>query len=301
MDLTVRNFLRYLALEKRYSKKTIESYTTDLDQFYHFLTDLGDGHDISWNQVEKKHIRQFLMVLQGEGFSKRSIARKVATLKSYFRYLEKQEFIESSISSSLKMPRYDQKLPEYLSQTEMYTILSLPDLSTFKGIRDKAILELFYSCGVRLNELINFKLEDLMLREDAIRVIGKGRKERILPIGKHARKALLNYLDVRRQKTVTQPQEIFVLESGKKMYPMAVQRLVKSYINKVVSLSSASPHVLRHTYATHLLDRGASIRIVKDLLGHENLSTTQVYTHLSIDHLKNVYKNARKRAETNNK
>jgi integrase/recombinase XerC len=232
------------------------------------------------------------MELQQRGLNKRSIARKVATLKSFFKFLEKEETIEKSIATNIKMPRFDNKLPEFLSREEIEKIVNLPDLSAFEGIRDKAILELFYSCGFRLNELLSLKLEDLMLRENAVRVIGKGRKERILPVGIPAKNSLLNYLDWR--KKIVQPgiQEIFILKSGKPMYPMAVQRLIKKYITMVVNLSSASPHMLRHSYATHLLDSGANIRVVKDLLGHENLSTTQVYTHLSIDHLKNVYKKA---------
>lgn len=292
MDISVSKFLRYIALEKRYSPKTVESYSIDLSQLTDFLTELSDGLDISWNKIEKKYIRHFLMELQQRGLNKRSIARKVACLKSFFKFMEKQAIVEKSIATSIKMPRYENKLPEYLTKEEITKIIHLPKQNSFTGIRDRAILELFYACGIRLSELINLKMEDLLLREDAIRVFGKGKKERILPIGKYSKTALLNYLDIRRGAVAFDVQEIFVLESGKKMYAMAVQRLIKKYINRVVSLSSASPHMLRHSYATHLLDNGANIRVVKDLLGHENLSTTQIYTHLSIEHLKNVYKNA---------
>jgi len=292
MDLTISKFLRYIALEKRYSPKTIESYSTDLTQFEKYLDDLTDGHDIYWQKIDKRYVRHFLMELQQRGLNKRSIARKVATIKSFFKFLEKEEIVEKSIASTIKMPRFDNKLPEYLSEQEIEKIVNLPDLSDFEGVRDKAILELFYSCGFRLNELLTLKLENLMLRENALRVIGKGRKERILPVGIHAKNSLLYYLDCRKEIAQAGVQEIFVLKSGKPMYPMSVQRLIKKYINMVVNISTASPHMLRHSYATHLLNAGANIRVVKDLLGHENLSTTQVYTHLSIDHLKNVYKKA---------
>jgi len=292
MDLSISKFLRYIALEKRYSPKTIESYSTDLTQFEKFLEELSDGHDIYWHKVDKKNVRHFLMELQLQGLNKRSIARKVATLKSFFKFLEKEEYVEKSIATAIKMPRFDNKLPEFLTKEEIEKIVNLPDQSAFEGVRDKAILELFYSCGLRLNELLSLKLEDLMLRENAVRVMGKGRKERILPIGIPAKNSLLNYLEWRKKTAEPGVQEIFILKSGKAMYPMSVQRLIKNYINRVVNLSSASPHMLRHSYATHLLDSGANIRVVKDLLGHENLSTTQVYTHLSIDHLKNVYKKA---------
>jgi tyrosine recombinase XerC len=297
MDITVRKFLRYLDLEKRYSPQTIKSYSTDLSQFSDFLEDLNDGYDITWKKIDKKSVRYFLIDLQEREIGRRSIARKVATLKSFFQYLEKQEIVKSSIASSIKMPKFDQKLPEFLSAEEVKEILVIPDKKSFEGIRDAAILELFYSCGLRLSELINLRLEDLMLREDAIRVIGKGKKERIVPIGKSAKNAVLYYLSSRNKIARPAVHELFILKSGKKMYAMAVQRLVKKYINQVVNVHAASPHILRHSYATHLLDRGANIRVVKDLLGHQNLSTTQVYTHLSIEHLQRVYKKAHPSAE----
>jgi len=297
MDITVRNFLRHLALEKRYSPQTIKSYSTDLVQFSDFLDDLTDGYDIAWKKIDKKNVRHFLIELQGRGLSKRSIARKVATMKSFFQYLEKQEIVTNGIASVVKMPRFEQKLPEFLSNDEIKDIIHLPDQKSFEGIRDRAILELFYSSGLRLSELINLRLEDLMLRENALRVLGKGKKERIVPIGIPAKKAILNYLNYRQKEANPGIQELFVLKSGKKMYAMAVQRLVQKYINGVVSVGAASPHILRHSYATHLLDKGASIRVVKDLLGHQNLSTTQVYTHLSIEHLQRVYKKAHPKAD----
>ncbi len=296
MDIAVRNFLRYLALEKRYSPQTAKSYSTDLTQFCDFLEDLTDGYDIAWKNIDKQNVRHFLIELQGRGLDKRSIARKVATLKSFFQYLEKQEIINNNIASSVKMPRFDQKLPEFLSHEEVKDILNLPDQKSFEGVRDSSILELFYSCGLRLSELLNLRLEDLMLRENSIRVLGKGKKERIIPIGLPAKKAILNYASYRQKVARPGIQELFVLKSGKKMYPMAIQRLVRKYINGVVNIQAASPHILRHSYATHLLDKGANIRVVKDLLGHQNLSTTQVYTHLSIDHLQKVYKKAHPKA-----
>jgi integrase/recombinase XerC len=297
MDITVRKFLRYLDLEKRYSPQTIKSYSTDLSQFSDFLDELNDGYDITWKKIDKKNVRHFLIELQERGIGRRSIARKVATLKSFFQYLEKQEIVKNSIAPSIKMPKFDQKLPEFLSTDEIKEILLIPDKKSFEGIRDTAILELFYSCGLRLSELINLRLEDLMLRENSIRIIGKGKKERIVPIGRSAKNAILSFLSSRNKAAQTGVYELFILKSGKKMYAMSIQRLVKKYINQVVNVHAASPHILRHSYATHLLDRGASIRVVKDLLGHQNLSTTQVYTHLSIEHLQRVYKKAHPGAE----
>lgn len=285
--------MRFLALEKRYSPKTIESYATDLEQFAHFLTELNNGYDVRWPMVDKKNIRLFLVELHGRGLNKRSIARKVASIKSFFKYLEQNGDIDKNIVTTVKMPKFDQKLPEYLSQEDIKKVLSAPDETGFAGIRDRAILEFFYSTGIRLSELIELKMESLMLRENALKVIGKGKKERIVPLGKKAQRALNAYLNLRPSIAQPSVENLFVLNSGKKMYPVAVQRLVEKYIKSVVNLKMASPHILRHSYATHLLDNGASIRVVKDLLGHESLSTTQQYTHLSIEHLQNVYNSAR--------
>ncbi len=296
MDISTQKFLRYLELEKRYSRHTIENYRIDLNQFIQFLTHLNDGYDISWERVTHRDIRAFLMELHERGLGKRTIARKVATLKSFFRYLEISGEIAQSIAGSVKMPKFEKKLPEFLTSEEISEILLTVKGDSFEAVRDRAILELFYACGLRLNELIGLRMEHLILREKAIRVHGKGNKERIVPLGEMALRALEAYISQRPSVALPGVREVFVLPSGKKMYPMAVQRLVKKYIQKVVRNTKAHPHILRHSYATHLLNNGANIRVVKDLLGHENLSTTQVYTHVSIEHLQNVYKNAHKRA-----
>ncbi|HED09587.1 MAG TPA: tyrosine recombinase XerC [Caldithrix abyssi] len=296
MDISSQKFFRYLELEKRYSRHTIENYRIDLNQFSKFLTHLNDGYDISWERVTLRDIRAFLMELHESGLGKRSIARKVATLKSFFRYLEISGVVTQSIAASVKMPKFEKKLPEFLTAEEVSEILLTVKGQSFEAVRDRAILELFYACGLRLSELIGLRMEHLILREKALRVHGKGNKERIVPLGDMALNALKEYINRRPAVALPGTRELFVLSSGKKMYPMAVQRLVKKYIQQVVRNTKAHPHILRHSYATHLLNNGANIRVVKDLLGHENLSTTQVYTHISIEHLQNVYKNAHKRA-----
>ncbi len=296
MDISSQKFFRYLELEKRYSRHTIENYRIDLNQFSKFLTHLNDGYDISWERVTLRDIRAFLMELHESGLGKRSIARKVATLKSFFRYLEISGVVTQSIAASVKMPKFEKKLPEFLTAEEVSEILLTVKGQSFEAVRDRAILELFYACGLRLSELIGLRMEHLILREKALRVQGKGNKERIVPLGDMALNALKEYINRRPAVALPGTRELFVLSSGKKMYPMAVQRLVKKYIQQVVRNTKAHPHILRHSYATHLLNNGANIRVVKDLLGHENLSTTQVYTHISIEHLQNVYKNAHKRA-----
>lgn len=292
MDKHIRSFIRYISLERRYSPRTITSYSNDLHQFEEFLKDYFGVSDIFWNKVEKKIIRYFLISLQENHLSRRSIARKLATLKSFFKYLAREEIIDHNPALSIKMPKFERKLPEYLSTTEIEAILKLPQLDDFENIRDLAILELFYGTGIRLSELINLTMDQLLLDENLIRVRGKGNKDRVVPLGTAAKKILIKYLQIRPQFAAQSVDNVFTLKSGKAMYPMAVQRIVKKYLSQVPNIRQKSPHLLRHTYASHLLNAGASIRVVKDLLGHESLSTTQVYTHISIEHLKDIYNQA---------
>ncbi len=296
MNKKIRDFLRYLYLERRYARNTIISYGTDLIQFQDFLADIFGTTEFSWSLVNKRIIRSYLISLQENQISKRTIARKLATLKSFFRYLIKNEIITSNPVATIKMPKLEKKLPEYLSEQEIEQLLTLPDFKTFEGIRDLAILELFYGTGIRLSELINLKIDQIDFNEQLIRVIGKGNKERIVPFGGSAKLILERYLLIRPQFAEKSVDNLFVLKSGKKMYPMAVQRIVKKFLTQVGHLQKNSPHILRHSFATHLLNQGADIRVVKDLLGHENLTTTQIYTHLSIEHLKKIYQQAHPRA-----
>lgn len=292
MEKRIKDFLKYLYLERRYSKNTIKSYEIDLRQFEEFLKNHFGTDRIFWNVIDKKILRYFLIRLQEQNISRRSIARKLATLKSFFRYLLKQGEVEKNPASTVKMPRFEKKLPEYLTQEEMNQLLRLADVRTFEGLRDLAIIELFYGTGMRLSELINLTVKQVDLKEKLIRVIGKGNKERIIPFGGSAHQILEKYLAVRPQFADKSVDNVFVRKTGQKMYPMAIQRIIKKYVSQVSQIHKKSPHILRHTYATHLLNAGADIRVVKDLLGHENLSTTQVYTHLSIEHLKNIYNQA---------
>jgi len=292
MDIQVRNFLRYLYLERRYSSKTVEAYGTDLLQFETFLSDYLKLDTIPWKKVDKRGIRLFLIILQDAAISKRSIARKLATIKSFFKYIAREEIIDQNPSLTIKIPKFEKKLPAFATLEDIDRLMNLPDPDTFEGIRDRAILELFYGTGMRLSELINLKLSDVMLSENLIRLLGKGNKERVIPLGNTAKEVLNRYLSIRAKFADQSVDTIFVLKSGKKIYPMAVQRLVKKYLSQSSLTHQQSPHILRHSYATHLLNAGANIRVVKDLLGHESLSTTQVYTHLSIDHLKKVYNKA---------
>lgn len=292
MDKNIRSFLKYISLERNYSENTTESYTNDLLQFESFLHKTFDKDIILWERVDKNIIRIFLNDLTELNLSKRSIARKLAVLKSFFKFLTREEIMNRNPAVSIKLPKFEKKLPEFITIDEIKKIVKLPQIRTFEGLRDLAILELFYGTGLRLSELINLKTANIQFEEDLLRVKGKGNKIRIIPLGSTAKKIIENYLEFRPQYALKSVENIFVLKSGKKMYPMAVQRIVSKYLDQVTHVKQKSPHLFRHTYATHLLNAGASIRVVKDLLGHESLSTTQVYTHLSIDYLQKIYKKA---------
>ncbi|MGD9488197.1 MAG: tyrosine recombinase XerC [Calditrichaceae bacterium] len=292
MDSQIRKFLDFLILEKRYSGNTAQAYAADLTQFENFALDYFRTGQIEWNRIEKKTLRYFLVFLQENDISKRSIARKLAAIKSLFKFLAREEVIKINPAQAIKLPRFEKKLPEYMTEDEVTRLMQQPDSATFEGVRDLTILEFFYGTGMRLTELINLKVTDVYMNENLIRIIGKGNKERVVPIGSVAVKILEKYLTFRTQFALKDVDNLFVLNSGKKMYPMAVQRIVKKYLAFVSNSPQKSPHVLRHSYATHLLNAGANIRVVKDLLGHESLSTTQIYTHMSIEHLKEIYNQA---------
>lgn len=292
MDKNIRNFLRYIALERRYSANTVEAYSNDLSQFESFLKNYFNAPTVFWQNIEKKIIRHFMISLQESDISRRSVARKLATIKSFFKFLNREEILDQNPALSIKMPKFEKKLPEFIPLADIEKILALPQVRSFDGLRDLAILELFYGTGMRLSELINLTEANLLLSENLVRIHGKGNKERVVPLGEAAKKVIIQYLEIRPQYAEKDVENLFVLKSGKKMYPIAVQRIMKKYLSEITTINKKSPHILRHSYATHLLNAGAGIRVVKDLLGHENLSTTQVYTHLSIDHLKDIYKRA---------
>ena len=292
MHRQIREFVKYIKLERRYSRNTVEAYQTDLVQFESFLKEYFHTSDPKWDLVNKRILRTYLGVLTGQGIKRISVARKLAALKTYFTFLTRTGVLESNPALTLRTPKYEKKLPEFLSLEHMDQIMVMPDETTFEGCRDRAILELFYAAGIRRAELLDIQIKDLFPEENLIRVIGKGEKERIVPIGRYAKKCLNVYLKRREDVVKKGVEQIFVLKSGAPMYPMAIQRLINKYLEKFTDIKKKSPHILRHTFATHLMNKGADIRAVKDLLGHANLSTTQIYTHTSIEHLKEIYARA---------
>lgn len=293
----IQAYLRYLESERNYSPHTISSYEDDLLQFYGFLKNTISSTSLDLTKVNRNMFRLFLGNLLELGFSKRSIARKLASLRSFFKYLVKVKVILHNPVLNIVVPRLPKKLPLFMDEHSVERLMNLPDTTNVFGLRDKALLELLYSTGIRLNELINLRMKDIDFNNETIKVIGKGSKQRIVPFGRKAKDAMKQYL-VSRNKLIpsrTNGDSIdafFLSNRGLRLYPKVVYRIVSKYINAVSEIERKSPHILRHTFATHLLSRGADLRAVKELLGHESLSTTQLYTHVTIDRLKRIYQQA---------
>ncbi len=298
MEKIVREYLEYLETERNYSVHTILSYETDLNRLVQYLR---NEKIISFDQVHKESLRAFIGFLLDEGFSQRSVARKIASLRSFFKYLRRHKIIEGNPTLVLITPKVGKRLPMFLDEQSMRKLL-LCSTQTGPNIkRDLAIMELFYSTGIRLSELINLTLSDLRQEEGLVKVKGKGRKERFVPVGKKALSVIKEYLATRRDllSESNKPYNecfLFITGKGQKLYPQAVGRIVRKYIGEISEIEKKSPHVLRHTFATHLLNHGADIRAVKELLGHESLSTTQVYTYVSSARMKKVYEESHPKA-----
>lgn len=302
MQEQITPFLQHLRRERNYSPHTIASYEDDLRQFSEFLTRHFSEMTFSSALIDRLTIRAFLNDLMEQEFSRRSIARKLACLKTFFRHLTKTNVVQTNPASNIQAPRLTKSLPTVLAENVIDDLLSQPDLAEPEGVRDRAILETFYGTGIRLSELINLQWRDINFHDGTIKVTGKGSKQRIVPLGRKASDALHQYASI-RQKVVDPPYHdetdglnVFITKRGKPLSPKGVNVLMNRYIGKVSEIKKKSPHVLRHSFATHLLDRGADLRAVKELLGHESLSTTQIYTHVSVERLKKIYAQAHPKA-----
>jgi integrase/recombinase XerC len=298
MHTSVRNFLEYLEVERNYSVNTIRSYEADLHQF---LTYLDSYHVQTFDEVRKPLLRSYLGSMLEADLSKKSVARKIACLRSFFRYAKRHKITSTNPTLTLVSPKLDKRLPSYLDESAMKRLFDSIDTKTPEGRRSAAILELFYSTGMRLSELINLNVDDIDFAQGVVKVTGKGSKQRILPIGRSALQAIRAYGNDREQVFVKGSAEkpesaLFVTSKGQRFYPQAIIRMVKGLIGEVSEIQKRSPHVIRHSFATHLLNRGADLRAVKELLGHESLSTTQVYTHVSTEQLKKVYRQSHPKA-----
>lgn len=292
----IESFLRFLQFEKRYSLHTLGAYQRDLDQLLQFLESTFEIS--SFKEVEHVHLRGWIVAKIEEGNSPKTVNRKIATLKSFFKFLQAREEVAKNPASRLKPLKTEKKLPAFVRESEMDFLLDQIDYpDTFSGFRDKLILEMLYGTGVRLAELINLKDQDINDFQESIKVLGKRNKERVIPIGKKIVLLIKTYKQKRDSEQLKNMTNfLLVTDSGDQLYPMMVYRIVKKYLQKVTTLSKKSPHVLRHTFATHLLNKGADLNAVKDLLGHTSLAATQVYTHNSMEKLKSVFDQAHPKA-----
>ena len=289
---SIESFMLTLEKERNFSLHTIKAYKNDLNRFNYFLDNTLSRKKLA--KINRNDIRKFLAEEYDNGYSSKTVARRLATIKSYFKYLVKTELIQENISIHINSPKVPKKLPNFVDKNLIDTLMKTPSLDTHIGIRDRAVLELFYSTGMRLSELVNMNIGDFEINKKLIRVIGKGNKERMIPYGRTAESAIKNYLKIRNLslKPAFANKPLFVNNSGKRISKRTIQRRMNNYIKLVADGKRIGPHLLRHTFATHLLDNGADIRAVKDLLGHSSLSSTQIYTHVSIEKLKKDYTQA---------
>lgn len=289
-------FLEYLQFEKRYSQHTIIAYKTDLEQFFAFLISQYDQPPVS--AVTSIYIRSWLAEMRNDSITPKSLNRKISSLKSFFKYQVKMGEIKQSPTTTIVSPKSGRRLPSFVAENDMKTLEKHVEfVDTWKGRTDKLLLELFYATGMRLSELINLKESQVDQSNSQVKVLGKGNKERIIPVSKDLILELTAYMQNKKQLLgETDSLNLFVNEKGKQLYPKYVYNVVKANLSKVTTISKKSPHVLRHTFATHLTNNGADLNAVKELLGHSSLAATQIYTHNTIDKLKDIYKKAHPKA-----
>lgn len=289
-------FLTYLKTEKRYSQHTLVAYESDLDQFQSFLNSYYP--ETNFKKVGTKHIRSWLVHLKQEGQSNKSINRKSASLKSLYKFALKKGLVSKNPTDNIKTPKIQKRLPVFL-QAERLDELFDKDYFTedFEGRRDKIIIEILYGTGIRLSEMLDLKIDDINNTQNMIRVRGKGNKDRMIPVHNELVSSIKEYSKMRAQKLRGSDNNYLILKNdGQKAYPVFIYRVVKKYLELITTEEKKSPHVLRHTFATHLLNKGADLNAIKDLLGHENLAATQVYTHNSLEQLKSIFKKAHPKA-----
>ena len=299
IGLLIENFVNYLKHQKGYSHNTLRAYTVDLRDFFSFLLDkCGFSEKDGIEKVSIYEIRSFIGSMY-KNHKKSTVARKLSSLRSFFNFLEKTGIIKKNPAWNISFPKSEKYLPRHLNVDEVFKILDIKnETSDWKLLRDKAMLELLYSCGIRAGELVSLNVEDIDMQEKVIKIRGKGNKERIVPIGRYALKALKEYLSVLGNiKKGRLAGALFLNREGKRISDRSVRRIVKKYVVKKGLSWDISPHSLRHSFATHLLEGGADIRVVQEMLGHANLSTTQRYTHLTLDALMQVYDRAHPRAK----
>ena len=305
MQEYIDRFSDYLKYQRNASEHTQRNYISDLEQFYDYLCPRnsdGSRRDLNISQIDHITIREYMATLYQAKRKKTSISRKLATLRTFFRFLCREQVLEMNPARLVSSPRLEKRLPKVISVDEVIQFIETPDAETVLGKRDRAILELLYATGCRVSEVAGMNLEDIDFKHETIRVRGKGRKERFVPFGSKAKEALGRYIEVRGALLAEAPEHkreakaVFLNYQGTRITTRSIGRLVDKYVKECAMANDISPHSLRHSFATHLLSAGADLRAIQELLGHARLSTTQIYTHVSIDQLMQVYDKAHPRA-----
>ena len=296
MNKLLEQFINYIEIEKHYSFYTVKNYELDLESFYDFL---NKENITNIKDIDFKVIRLYLTVMYEKKYSKKTISRNISSLRSFFKYLIKHEHIKTNPMLLISNPKQDHKLPNFLYYNDLEKILEIPDTNTPLGHRDALIIELFYSTGIRVSEIINIKLNDIDYSKNRIKILGKGNKERYVLYGDVCSKLLNSYINEKRNIILGDKHNeyLFINHLGNKLTSRGVEYILSKIIKQSDLKTKISPHTLRHTFATHMLNEGADLKSVQELLGHENLKTTQIYTHVSNERLREVYLHSHPRAK----
>jgi len=295
--MTISNFLQYISLEKRYSKHTLTAYNNDLQTFSYFLSDEFEQDDLV--SVSPEMVRSWVVKLMDNGFSTRSVNRKISTLNSFYRHLIIKGVIENNPAKNIATLKNAARIAVFVGKEQINTYLNTKiDENDFPSVRNKLVIDLLYSTGMRRAELISLKTDSIDFANKVLKVMGKRNKERLIPLSQKMIEQIQAYLDLKKKTFQNTEQSLIVTNTGNKTYPKFIYRIVNSELSGITS-SRKSPHVLRHSFATHLLNNGAELNSIKELMGHANLSATQIYTHTTIEQLKSIYTQAHPRAKLN--
>ncbi|MCU0422756.1 MAG: tyrosine-type recombinase/integrase [Bacteroidia bacterium] len=297
MHSYIQQFEQYLTFEKHYSAHTLTAYHNDLQTFSQYLFEQYEISEPS--ALHHRHVRSWLVMLMEQQMDARTVNRKLSSIRSFVKYLMKEGVLQNNPLNKVQAPKASKKLPTFIEEQPMQRLFDHSHKEIFgegfEAVRNRLMLLLFYTCGIRLSELIGLRTADYRKINHTIKVLGKRNKERIIPITRELAEEIDSYINLRNEEGL-QSEFLLVLSSGEKLYPKMVYTTVKKFLSMVTTVEKRSPHVLRHTYATHLLNRGADLNAIKELLGHANLAATQIYTHNSIERLKQIYKNRHPRA-----
>lgn len=289
------NFILYLRDVRDASPHTVRNYSADITAFFDFLRRISPSYELKY--VDRSVIRSYLTKLYVDRKAKASAQRKLSALKSFFKFLVREGYLEKNVLSAVRSPKGERRLPSFLDNAEVVRLIEAPDTSTLLGLRDRAILELLYSTGIRVSELVGLNVEDVDLIGEVVKVRGKGKKQRLAPMGRPAAIELSYYLNSpRRRRRTSAGNAVFLNRAGARLTTRSVGRVVKKYVRQTALKAGVSPHTLRHTFATHLLNAGADLRSIQELLGHKSISTTVIYTHVSTEKMQEEYSKSHPRA-----